>query len=43
MVSEPELIRAPRFLPFYVINLRWARITAAGANPGAWLTGGEVL
>jgi hypothetical protein len=26
-----------------VIHLCWARITEAGANPGARLTGGEVL
>jgi hypothetical protein len=41
-VSELELIRVPRFLVLSVIHLRWARITAAGANPGAQLTGGEV-
>jgi hypothetical protein len=42
-VSELELIRAPRFLLFSVNHLRCARITAAGANLGAQLTGGEVL
>jgi hypothetical protein len=42
-VSKSELIRAPRFLPFFVIHLRWARITAAGANPSARLVGGEVI
>ena len=41
--SERELIRAPRFLLLSVIHLRWAQITVAGANPGARLTGGEVL
>jgi hypothetical protein len=42
-VSEPELILAPRFLLLVVIHLHWARIIAAGMNPGARLTGGEVL
>jgi hypothetical protein len=42
-VSELELIRASRFLLFSVIHLRCAWITAAGTNPGAQLTGGEVL
>jgi hypothetical protein len=40
--ERARVIRAPRFLPFFVIHLRWAWITAAGANPGAWLIGGEV-
>jgi hypothetical protein len=43
MVSEPELIQALIFLLLSVIHLRWAQITAAGANPGARLTGGEVI
>jgi hypothetical protein len=41
-MSELELIRVPRFLLLSVMHLRWARITAAGANPSARLTGGEV-
>jgi hypothetical protein len=34
-VSEPDPIRALRSLLLSVIYLHWARITAAGANPGA--------
>jgi hypothetical protein len=41
-VSELELIRVPRFLLLSIIHLRWARITAASANLGAWLTGDDV-
>jgi hypothetical protein len=40
-VCKSELIRAPRFLPFFVIHLRWARITVAGVNPRARLVSGE--
>jgi hypothetical protein len=32
-VSKSELIRAPIFLPFFVIHLCWAWITTVGANP----------
>jgi hypothetical protein len=39
----PKFIPSARSLLLSIIHLRWARIMVASVNPGARLTGGEVL